>query len=272
LSREFGRGFAEQSLRAMRQFFLTYPNRNAVRSDLGWAHYRTLMRLPDDQRDFYAHLAVTGRWSSRELERQINSMLYERAALSRRPEELTGSLPQPNRPATTYDDAFRDPYVLDFLGLTGAFSEKDLEAALVQNIEKFLLELGIDFCFVGRQKRLSIGDDDFYVDLVFFHRRLRCTVLVDLKVGRFEPADAAQMKLYLNWFHEYDKRPGEDDPIGLILCGSKNEQVIELLLANPETSVDERIKVAQYLLLDSQNAIRERLAQVSAVYDQVHEL
>ncbi len=135
LSREFGRGFAEQSLRAMRQFYTTYPNRSAVRSDLGWTHYRTLMRLPDDQRDFYAHLAVTGRWSSRELERQINSMLYERAALSRRPEELTGSLPQPNRPVTAYDDAFRDPYVLDFLGLTGAFSEKDLEAALVQNIE-----------------------------------------------------------------------------------------------------------------------------------------
>ncbi len=138
LSQEFGRAFTERNLRYMRQFFLTYPNRNAVRSDLGWTHYRTLMRLPDDQRDFYAHLAVTGRWSSRELERQINSMLYERAALSRRPEELTGSLPQPNRPVTAYDDAFRDPYALDFLGLTGAFSEKDLEAALVQNIEKFL--------------------------------------------------------------------------------------------------------------------------------------
>ncbi len=138
LSREFGRGFAEQSLRAMRQFYTTYPNRSAVRSDLGWTHYRTLMRLPDDQRDFYAHLAVTGRWSSRELERQINAMLYERAPRSRRPEELTGSLPQPNRPVTAYDDAFRDPYALDFLGLTGAFSEKDLEAALVQNIEKFL--------------------------------------------------------------------------------------------------------------------------------------
>ena len=136
LGGEFGRGFAERSLRAMRQFYQAYPIWSALRAELTWTHYRTLMPLDSaERRAFYERMAITGRWSSRELEKQINSMLYERAALSRRPEELTGSLPQPNRPVTAYDDAFRDPYVLDFLGLTGAFSEKDLEAALVQNIE-----------------------------------------------------------------------------------------------------------------------------------------
>lgn len=273
LSREFGRGFAEQSLRAMRQFYVTYPNRSAVRSELGWTHYRTLMRLPDAQRAFYERLAVSGRWSSRELDRQINSMLYARAGLSSRPAELALSLPDPRRePAPSdSDEVFRDPYVLDFLGLDGAFSEKDLEAALVANIEKFLLALGTDFCFVGRQYRISIGGDDFYVDLVFYHRGLRAPVLVDLKVGRFEPADAAQMRLYLNWFGENDKRAGENDPIGLILCGSKNEQVVRLLLANPDTSADERIRVAQYLLLDSEDALRTRLAELSAAYDEAKE-
>ena len=157
-----------------------------------------------------------------------------------------------------------------FLGLEDAFSEKDLELALVRNIEKFLLELGADFCFVGRQRRLTINGEDYYVDLVLFHRRLKALVLVDLKIGALTHADISQMKLYLNWARRYDKQEGENDPIGLILCGSKNEQVIELLLADPADSVDERIKVAQYLLLDSQDALKERLARISAAYDQIH--
>jgi len=159
-----------------------------------------------------------------------------------------------------------------FLGLAGAFSERDLEAALVAHIEKFLLALGTDFCFVGRQHRLSIGDDDFYVDLVFYHRGLRATVLVDLKVGRFEPADVAQMQLYLNWFRENDVREGEADPVGLILCGSKNEQVVRLLLSNPETSEGERIKVAQYLLLDNEDALRRQLAAISTAYEEATDI
>jgi len=269
LSREFGRGFAERSLQNIRQFYLAYPNASALRTELTWTHYRSLMRLDTaERRSFYERLAVAGRWSSRELDKQINSMLYERTLLSSQPADLAPSLPDPNRAPAPSDEVFRDPYLLDFLGLTGAYLERDLEAALVANIEKFLLALGTDFCFVGRQYRISIGGDDFYVDLVFYHRGLRAPVLVDLKVGRFEPADAAQMRLYLNWFRENDKREGENDPIGLILCGSKNEQVVRLLLSNPETSADERIKVAQYLLLDSQDALRERLAQLSAAYDE----
>lgn len=271
LSREFGRGFAERSLQHMRQFYLAYPIPSALRTELAWTHYRTLMRLPADRREFYARMATSGRWSSRELERQIASMLYERAGLSRRPETLAPDLPRPDRAPTPADDAFRDPYVLDFLGLEDTFSEKDLEAALVRNIEQFLLALGAGFCFVGRQRRLTIGDEDYYVDLVFFHRRLKALVLVDLKIGTLSPADIAQMKLYLNWTRRHDREEGEHDPIGLILCGAKNEQVIELLLADPVDRVDERIKVAQYLLLDQQQALKERLARLGAAYEQVHE-
>jgi len=267
---EFGRAFNERNLRYMRQFYQTYPNRNALRSTLGWTTYRVLLRLPDDRRAFYERMAATGRWSSRELEKQVNSMLYERIGLSRRPEELAASLPDPTRVPSTEDEAFRDPYLLDFLGLEDTFAEKDLEAALVRQIEAFLLALGTGFYFGGRQRRIDIGGEDYYIDLVFWHRYLNCQVFIDLKIGALAPADIAQMKLYLNWARRYDKRAGEADPIGLILCGSKDEQVIELLLADPTDSVDERIKVAQYLLLDNQEALRERLAQLSAVYEQAH--
>jgi len=270
LGGEFGRGFAERSLRAMRQFYQAYPIRSAVRAELTWTHYRTLMRLPDERRAFYERMTITGRWSSRELDKQINSMLYERVGLSQRPEELTASLPHPNRPVapSEYGEAFRDPYVLDFLGLDGAFSERDLETALVSHIERFLLALGHGFCFVGRQQRLPIGDKDYYVDLVFYHRFLRAPVLVDLKIGEIAPADIAQMQLYLAWTRQHDHTEGEADPIGLILCGSKDSAVIELLLADPDSSPDKRIKVAQYLLPDSQEALRAGLARIGAAYDE----
>ncbi len=270
LAAEHGRGFSYRSLANMRQFYLAYPIVSALRTELTWTHYRALMRLDSaERRAFYERMAVTGRWSSRELDKQVTSMLYERVGLSRRPEELAASLPHPNRPVapSEYGEAFRDPYVLDFLGLDGAFSERDLEAALVSHIERFLLELGHGFCFVGRQVRLPIGDKDYYVDLVFYHRFLRAPVLVDLKIGEITPADIAQMQLYLAWTRQHDHAEGEADPIGLILCGSKDSAVIELLLADPDSSPDKRIKVAQYLLPDSQEALRAGLARIGAAYD-----
>jgi predicted nuclease of restriction endonuclease-like (RecB) superfamily len=160
LSQEYGRAYSERNLYFMRQFYLAYPILNALRSELSWTHYRTLMRLPDDQRAFYEQVAGAGRWSSRELEKQVQSMLYERAALSRKPDEPLAAVPVGQTPAEQRD-AFKDPYVLDFLGLADTFSERDLEAALVCNIEKFLLELGADFCFAARQKRITIGDEDY---------------------------------------------------------------------------------------------------------------
>jgi len=271
LAAEHGRGFSYRSLANMRQFYLAYPIVSALRTELTWTHYRALMRLDSaERRAFYERMAVTGRWSSRELDKQVTSMLYERVGLSRRPEELAASLPHPNRPVapSEYGEAFRDPYVLDFLGLDGAFSERDLEAALVSHIERFLLELGHGFCFVGRQVRLPIGDKDYYVDLVFYHRFLRAPVLVDLKIGEITPADIAQMQLYLAWTRQHDHAEGEADPIGLILCGSKDSAVIELLLADPDSSPDKRITVAQYLLPDSQEALKAGLARIGAAYDQ----
>jgi len=289
LSAEHGRAFGERNLRFMRQFYATYPNRNALRTALGWTHYRTLMRLPDEQRAFYERVAVQGRWSSRELDRQINSMLYERAALSRQPErtladamsaeggQAAGAMgaasvadvaSTDSSTAAAAADAFKDPYVLDFLGLEDTFSEKDLEGALIRHIERFLVELGAGFYFGGRQRRITIGGEDFYVDLVFWHRYLNCHVYIDLKVGAIAPADIAQMRLYLNWAKRHDTRAGEDDPIGLILCGSKNEQVIELLLADSDSTTDRRIRVAQYLLLDGEDALRKRLAEIAASYDE----
>ena len=270
LSAEAGRAFSERNLYFMRQFYLAYPRVNALRTELTWTHYRTLMRLPDEQRAFYERVAAGGRWSSRELDKQINSMLYERAALSRRPDELLRALPPGDRDIAGRD-AFKDPYVLDFLGLEDTFSEKDLEAALIRNIERFLVELGTGFYFGGRQRRIAIDDEDYYVDLVFWHRELRCQVFIDLKIGALSHADIGQMQLYLAWARNHDMREGENDPIGLILCGSKKDQVVELLLADATRPADDRIKVAQYLLLDSEGAIKTRLAEISAAYEEAHE-
>ncbi len=266
LGREFGRGFTKRSLEMMRQFYLTYPKANALRAQLTWTQYRILMRLDEDRRSFYERAAAAHRWSSRELERQINSKLAERAAAAYTPGQGLPKLPEGTGPLT-YDETFRDPYVLDFLQLVDPYSEKDLEGALVRHIEQFLLELGSDFAFMARQKRITIGGQDYYIDLLFYHRGLRCPVIIDLKLGAMTPADIAQMKLYLNWTRKYDMREGESEPIGLILCGSKDEQVIELLLGDAETTVDERIKVAQYLLHDAQGALKRRLAQMSEAYN-----
>jgi len=270
LGQEFGRGFGERSLRHMRQFYLAYPMRNALRSALGWTHYRALMRLPDpEQREFYGRLAATGRWSSRELDRQVNSRLFARVGLSRQAGDLAASLPGPaaGDVALTPADAFKDPYILDFLGLEDTYSERDLETAILRNIERFLLELGSDFCFVARQRRLAIDGEDYHIDLVFYHRSLRCLVLVDLKLGAFAPADAAQMQLYLEWTKRHDRREGEEEPIGLILCGSRGEEVVELLLS----SQTNRMRVAQYLLPEDTAALKARLAQITAAYEELHE-
>ena len=270
LEREFGRGFGLRSLQLMREFYLAYPIANALRSQLGWTHYRALMRLPDPaQREFYGRLAATGRWSARQLDREINGRLFARVGLSRQVGDLAASLPGPavDDRALAPADVFKDPYILDFLGLEDTYSERDLEAAILRNIERFLLELGTDFCFVARQRRLTIDGEDYHIDLVFYHRSLRCLVLVDLKLGAFAPADAAQMQLYLEWSKRHDRRDGEEEPIGLILCGSRSEQVVELLLSSQAN----RMKVAQYLLPEDTAALKARLAQVTAAYEELHE-
>jgi len=198
----------------------------------GWSHFRQIIYIRDPlKRDFYAEMCRIERWSTRALAAKIQGMLYERTALSKKPAELMKKelAVLREKDTLTPDMVFKDPYILDFLGLKDTYSEKDLEAAILRELERFLIELGTDFTFVARQKRLHLGNKDYHLDLLFFHRRLRALVAIELKLSRFEPADMGQMELYLRWLEKYEKRPGESAPIGLILCASKNHEDVELV-------------------------------------------
>src|SRR6185437_8532229 len=182
-------------------------------------------------RDFYAEMCRVERWSVRTLRQKINGMLFERTALSKKPQKLAAQELEELRTTDQLspDLVFRDPYFLDFLGLKDTYSEKDLEAAIVREIESFLLELGVGFTFVARQKRIIIDGEDFYLDLLFYHRKLRRLVALDLKLGKFAAADKGQMELYLRWLDVNEREPGEDSPLGLILCESAGSEQVELL-------------------------------------------
>lgn len=248
LSDEYGRGFAKRNLHYMMRFAETFPDQNfvhALRAQLSWTHLREIIALNDPlQRQFYVELCKLERWSTRTLQTKIAGMLYERTAIAKRPEAVVEeSLATLGRGGKlTPDLIFRDPYVLDFLKLPADFSEGDLESAILRELESFLLELGQGFTFVARQKRMSIGPDDYYLDLLFFHRPLRALVAIELKLGRFEPSDKGQMELYLRWLDKYERQPHENPPLGLILCAEKNEEQIELLQLT-----DGAIRVARYL-------------------------
>jgi len=229
---------------------------------LGWTHYRMLLSISDPmQRQFYFEQIASQHWSKRELRRQIDRGLFERVALSRDIPQLVAQEKQvgPTEIAR-YEDIFKDPYVLDFLGLKGAYSERDLEAAIVRNLEQFLTELGTDFCFIGRQYAMRIDEDDYFLDLLFYHRGLRCLVAIDLKIGTFTAADKGQMDLYLAWLKEHDWRQGENEPVGLILCTSARRQHVELLLRHGP----HKMKVAEYLThLPDKRLFEERLKMYS---------
>ncbi len=206
----------------------------AARFPLPWSAYVRLLSLKSDEaRHFYEAEALRGGWSVRQLDRQINSQFYERTALSRNKAAMLekGAQALPDD-AVSPEEEIKDPYVLEFLGLKDEYSESDLEDALTRHLEAFLLELGGDFCFVGRQRRLRIGDEWFRVDLIFFHRSLRCLVLIDLKLGRFTHADAGQMHVYLNYAAERWTRADENPPVGLILCAQKNDALARYALDN----------------------------------------
>lgn len=248
LESDFGRGFSEKNLWRMVQFAQSYPDFQIVATlsrQLGWSHFKEILPLTDPlQRDFYAEMCRLERWSVRTLRSRIESQLYERTALSKKPAELIEQHLQGLREEDrlTPDLVFRDPYVLDFLGLRDAFSEQDLESALLREIESFLLELGTGFAFVERQKRISLDGDDYYLDLLFYHRRLRRLIVIELKIGDFKPADVGQMELYLRWLDRHERQPGEERPLGIILCAGKKRETVELLELEPRG-----IHVAEYL-------------------------
>jgi len=248
LTQEFGRGFTRDNLLRMVQFVEAFPDRRIVGTlsrQLGWSHFVELLPLKQPlEREFYAQMAVQERWSVRTLEARIQGMLYERTALSKNTDELVRQelalLRDEDR--LTPDLVFRDPYLLGFLGLADAYSERDLEAAIVREMEAFLLELGAGFAFVARQKRMVIDGKDFALDLLFYHRDLCRLVAIELKIGEFKPGYKGQMELYLRWLDKYERRSGEEAPVGLILCSAAGPEQVALLQLDQGD-----IRVAQYL-------------------------
>ena len=267
LVRDYGNGFGEKNLRRMIQFAEVFPDEQIVVSlirELSWTHFIALIPLDKPlQRDFYAEMCRLERWSVRTLRQKIGSMLYERTALSKKPEKLArielDALREEDK--LTPDLVFRDPYFLDFLGLKGAFQEKDLETAIIREMEAFILELGIGFTFVARQKRITVDEDDFYLDLLFYHRDLCRLVAIELKLDKFRPEHKGQMELYLRWLDKHERREGEGAPLGMILCAGKKQEQIELLELDRSG-----IHVAEYLT-DSlpKDVIQEKLHKAIAL-------
>jgi predicted nuclease of restriction endonuclease-like (RecB) superfamily len=232
---EFGQGFTERNLANMTHFAEEFPDPkivHALSGQLSWTHFRRIIYLDDPlKRDFYAEMCRIEKWNTRTLHQKIQSMLYERTALSKKPDKLIAAELKKLREEDklTPDLVFRDPYVLDFLGLKDTYAEKDLEAAILREIEGFILELGVGFAFVTRQKRMQIDGRDYYLDLLFYHRKLKRLVAIDLKIGDFEAADKGQMELYLNWLKRHESEPDEAAPLGIILCAGKSAEHVELL-------------------------------------------
>ena len=248
LTQEFGRGWSEKQLRHCLRTAETFPDIkifSTLRRQLSWTHLKSIIYIEDNLiRSFYIEMCTLENWSSRTLQDRINSMLYERTAISKKPQEtIKKDIKQlENEQKLNPDLVFRDPYFLDFLGLADSFSEKDLENAILTELQNFIIELGNDFAFMARQKRIVIDNRDYYIDLLFYHRRLKSLVAIDLKIGEFDAAYKGEMELYLGYLRKHETIEGENSPVGLILCAGKNEEHIELLELEKSN-----IKVAEYL-------------------------
>lgn len=248
LVRAYGQSFGLRSLRRMMQFAETFPDEAVVAAlsrELSWSHFIEILPLKQPlEREYYAELCRVERWSVRTLRERIGSQLYLRTAIAKKPDSVVQAEINHLRVGgqMTPDLVFRDPYMLDFLGLPRDYSERDLEDAILREMERFLMELGVGFAFVARQKRISVGADDFYLDLLFYHRHLKRLVAVELKLEKFQPAHKGQMELYLRWLDKHDRAAGEEPPIGLILCATKDVEQVELMDMGASN-----IHVAEYL-------------------------
>lgn len=239
MTADFGKGFTAANLKNMRQFYLTFPKSYALRSELSWTHYRLLMRVENENaREFYTEEAIKSNWSTRQLERQINSFFYERLLSSQNKEKVSEEI-QKLEPAKVPEDIIRDPYVLEFLGLSpnDDFYESDLEEALITHLQKFLLELGRGFSFVARQKRITFDGRHFRIDIVFYNYILKCFVLIDLKIGDLTHQDLGQMQMYVHYYERELMNEGDNPPIGIVLCADKSESVVKYTLPENETQI-----------------------------------
>lgn len=239
LTEEFGEGYTIANLKNMRQFFLIFPNSYALRSQLSWTHYRLLMRIEDSAaRDFYLSECAKSNWSTRQLERQINSFYYQRLLSSQDQEGVRNEIHTLEQGINAMD-IIRDPYVLEFLGLqqTPNLYEKDIEQGLIDHLQKFLLELGRGFSFVARQKRISFDGEHYYIDLVFYNYILKCFVIIDLKVGKLTHQDIGQMQMYVNYYTRELMNEGDNPPIGIILCADKSDSVVKYTLPEENNQI-----------------------------------
>lgn len=273
LSDTFGKGWGEKHLNHCLRSAETFSKEEilyAVRRQLSWTHLRTIMYIEDIiQREFYLELCIQERWSTRLLQERISSMLYKRTAISKKPEETIKQdlklLKDEQR--LSPDLVFRDPYFLDFLGLKDTYSEKDLESAIISELQRFIIEMGSDFAFMARQKRITIDNEDYRIDLLFYHRKLKCLVVIDLKLDKFKASYKGQMELYLRWLEKYESVEGENSPIGLILCTDANKEHIELLRLK-----ESNIKVATYFTaLPPMELLQEKFHQAVKIAREIFE-
>lgn len=261
LLREFGKGFTKSALSRMIKFYETFPDKKIVATlsqQLGWSHFVEIIHISDPiKREFYAEMCRLEQWSIRTLRAKIQGMLFERTAISKKPlETIKRDLKQLRTTGkVTQDLTLKDPYLLEFLDLEDTYSEKDLENAILRQIEKFLLELGNDFSFLARQKRITIGGEDYYIDLLLFHRNLKRLFVIELKLGKFKASHKGQMELYLRWLNKYERKKDEGAPLGIILCAEKNQEQVSLLELE-----DSGIHIAEYLTqLPPQNVLIQKL-------------
>ena len=237
---EYGGGFTATNLKQMRQFYLLYPKSHALRDQLSWTHWRTLLTVQDETaRNYYIQECVAKNWSTRQLERQISTMFYERMLASRNKDKVRAEIQASAPKAMTPRELIRDPFILEFLGIKQGecFLEGDLEQMLISKLQHFLLELGRGYCFVARQKRITLDGQHSYIDMVFYNVLARCYVLIDLKTDALTHQDLGQMQMYVNYYTRNLMNPGDNLPVGFVLCAEKNDAVVEYTLPKDEKQI-----------------------------------
>lgn len=266
MTADFGKGFTATNLKYMRQFYLAFPNRHALRDQLSWTHYRMIMKVDNEvARQFYMDECAKANWSTRQLERQINTFSYQRLLASHGNYDVVEDTTK-RESAKAPEDIIRDPYVLEFLGLeqSASFYESDLEQALIDHLQKFLLELGRGFSFVGRQHRISFDNQHFYIDLVFYNYILKCFVLIDLKTGKLTHQDIGQMQMYVNYYTREMMNDGDNPPIGILLCADKNDSVVRYTLSED----NKQIFTSKYMLyLPTEEELQKEIESECKVLD-----